>query len=74
MSYFKYPKCDDRDSICIKVKTWSHVDEEGSDPDWRRCPDHDHDWGPDSDALCVKCGLNGSVKHLIEFDDDEDEE
>jgi hypothetical protein len=74
MSYFQCPRCEFSKAICIKITTWSHVDEEGSDPDWRRCPDHDHDWDEDSEACCVKCEWGGTVKDLIEIDDDEDEE
>jgi hypothetical protein len=35
---------------------------------------HDHEWGEDSEACCVKCEWRGTVKELIEIDDDEDEE
>jgi hypothetical protein len=66
MNPFECPRCHRDGFICIRILKWSHVDDDGSDPDWRRCPDHDHEWGDESEAACVACDWRGPMKELIE--------
>jgi hypothetical protein len=54
------PKCDDGDRIDILVDLWVRVTDDGTDAD--ASGNGDHDYTPDSTAVCGACGHCGTVR------------
>jgi hypothetical protein len=63
------PKCRDTERIDIQARLWIRVTEDGTDADASK--NGDHEWTPNSPALCGACGHCGTVRDFDPQDETE---
>ncbi|MCB5177591.1 hypothetical protein [Microvirga lenta] len=60
---YQCPGCGSDEELAIRAEIWTALEPGGSDTEGDT-PDHDHGWGDDADAACMKCGWQGKVVDL----------